>query len=119
MPQTPAESPDFQEWAIVELFGHDKMAGKVTDAPIGDLLRIDVVNQNDETLYTRYVNPDAVFAINPCSEDLAKAAANRFSSPPVKRWQVEDLLPDQGSEAEQPEQLPSQRHPSGPNDAEW
>lgn len=52
--------PQFDEWAIVELFGHQKIAGHVTQAPIGDMLRVDVHQDDEKILYTRFINPKAI-----------------------------------------------------------
>lgn len=57
--------PQFDEWAIIELMGHQRMAGHVTQAPIGDMLRIDVYDGEDEILYTRLVNPKAILRSTP------------------------------------------------------
>ncbi|MDX1545612.1 MAG: hypothetical protein R3247_01410, partial [Rhodothermales bacterium] len=94
-----APQPAFDEWAIIELFGHQKMAGHVTPAPIGDLLRVDVHAAPGHILYTRYISPKAVFAINPVDEEVAILMGQRLAQPPVSRWTLEDLLPKRRAKA--------------------
>lgn len=79
-------------WAIVEMFGHKQLAGKVSEHVIGSaaLIRIDVPetgqqNGAGETVtkpaYTKLVGPSAIYAITPCTEAVARAAAER-----LERW---------------------------------
>lgn len=51
--------------AVVELFGHQKMAGKVTEQSIGPstFVRIDVPETNHQPAFTRLLNPSAIYAI--------------------------------------------------------
>ena len=87
------EDNKFDEWAIVELFGHQRIVGRVTPAPIGDMLRVDVPGDNDTILYTRIINPKAIYAINPVSEEVAKTIAKKYVQPPIERWEITHLLP--------------------------
>lgn len=87
------DAPQFDEWAVVELFGHQKMAGHVTPAPIGDMLRIDVFSDEETVMFTRFVNPKAIYAINPCSKEIAIGIGRKFAQPPVSRWELRHLLP--------------------------
>ena len=100
--ETP-DTPQFDEWAVVELFGHQKMAGHVTPAPIGDMLRIDVHADEETVLFTRFVNPKAIYAINPCSKDVAIGIGKKFAQPPVARWELRHLLPEAGGGDRTPE----------------
>lgn len=86
------ETEQFDQWAIVELFGHKKMAGRVTIAPMEGFLRVDVPNEQEGIKYTRYLNNKAIYAINPASEELVRRVAEQFSEPPVSRWEMEDVF---------------------------
>lgn len=104
------DQPQFDEWAIVELMGHQKMAGHVTQAPIGDFLRVDVYDATGdevEILYTRLINPKAIYAINPVSREVALAVGKQFAKPPVARWEMRALLP------------PRDEVPVGPDEDDW
>ncbi len=66
----------FEGWAIVELMGHRKLAGNVTEATIAGaaFLRLDVPS---EPPVTQYYAPAAVYAITPTTEELATRIAKQ------------------------------------------
>ena len=66
-------------WAILELFGHNKIAGFVTTAIIGTsgMFRIDVPALDGTPGYTRFYGPGAVYSLTLVTEALARAARTR------------------------------------------
>lgn len=93
----------FDQWAIVELMGHQQIAGRVTEESIGGsaFIRVDVPEQparkavqqwdSDQPSippYTRYLSSGAIYAINPCSEKVAKMAAERMRTRPAIPYAV-------------------------------
>lgn len=85
----------FETWAILELMGHQKMAGLVTEANVAGkgFLRIDVYDApGNEVLFTRMVNPDSVYAINPVEREIA-LAIGADSHKPVTRYELRQLMP--------------------------
>jgi hypothetical protein len=83
----------FEEWALVELFGHQKIVGKVTEATMagGAFLRVDVPAFNGSQAFTRFYSPGAVYSINPVSEDVARGLAERYRLEPVSRYELPQL----------------------------
>lgn len=80
-------------WAIVELFGHQRIAGKVSEQVLGgNFLRVDVPQTKDEPAWTRFLNPSAVYAINPCSEEVATAVANQLKVKPINIWDAAEIV---------------------------
>ena len=79
----------FEEWAILELMGHRRLAGKVSDAVIGGgaFLRIDIPGQDDRQT-TQYYSPGAVYCITPTTEEVARAVALSCQPTPVYRWEM-------------------------------
>lgn len=71
-------------WAIVELFGHKKLAGKVSEHTIGGaaLVRVDVPETDQGGVftkpYTKLVGTGSIYCITPCTEGVARAAAQRI-----------------------------------------
>lgn len=78
----------FAEWAILELMGHRRLAGYVTEQQIGGsgFLRIDIPGDGSET--TQFYAPSAVYAITPTSEETARKVAALGRPAPVQRWEL-------------------------------
>lgn len=72
-------------WAIVELFGHQKLAGKVSEYQIGGaaMLRVDVPEAEGRPAFTRFVGPSSVFSLTPVSEQVARLAVGRIQAAPI------------------------------------
>lgn len=85
------EEKTFESWAIVELMGHSKIAGMASQYAFGGktMLRVDVPATSAIEPFTRFINPDAIYAINPCTEDTAKKAAESFRVRPIELYDVE------------------------------
>lgn len=86
-------------WAIVELMGHRRIAGWLTETEIagGAFLRVDVPSDPPATqLYT----PSAVYCITPTTEDTARLVASGVRVAPVERWQLGLPAPPEPGEAE-------------------
>ncbi len=79
----------FKQWAIIELMGHQQIAGFVTEATIagGAFIRVDVPNPNGEgDLYTRYLGTPAIYAINPTTkEEVLVIIGMLMPKPPTPR----------------------------------
>jgi hypothetical protein len=73
----------FDAWAIVEVFGHKKFAGHVSDQTIGgaSFIRIDVPATTDKKPYTKFFGAAAIYALTPCTEEVARIAAHE-----IERW---------------------------------
>lgn len=83
----------FEEWAIIELLGHRRLAGKVTEATIlgGALLRIDVPGEGDTIKMTQFVGPQAIYSLTPTTEPMARAVAARSDPAPIERWELTQI----------------------------
>lgn len=79
----------FDEWAILELMGHRKLAGRVTDASIGgsSFIRIDVPGEK-ATVATQYYSPSSVYCITPTSESVARRVSESNTVEPVTLWEI-------------------------------
>lgn len=89
---TPVEpKPEtFDSWALVELFGHQKIVGRVTETTMfgGALLRVDVPAFNNEPAFTRFYNPKAVYSLNPVTEEVARGLMTRYRNVPVEAYEL-------------------------------
>lgn len=78
----------FGEWAILELMGHRKLAGWLTETQIAGsgFLRIDIPGKDSQT--TQFYAPASVYCITPTSEDIARKVAEHLAPEPIQRWEI-------------------------------
>ena len=83
----------FEEFAILELMGHRRLAGLVKEETIGSstFIRIDVPDGKGGFSATQYYNPSSIYCITPTTEEMAEQVAARDKPRPVERW---ELLPE-------------------------
>ncbi len=74
------ETEKFETWAILELFGHQRIAGKASEATIGGcaFLRIDVPEHAGREAFTKYYGNGAIYSMTPVTEQVARAALERI-----------------------------------------
>ena len=79
------EETRLDQWCIVELFGHSKIAGRCTEQNIAgvNMLRVDVPETNMRPAFTKYYGGTAIYAINPVDEETARLVAERLNALPV------------------------------------
>jgi hypothetical protein len=79
----------FESWAVVDLFGHDKIAGYVTEISMAGkgFFRVDVPPMNGEEGYSKIFGPDAIYSMLPvASKEVAMAACVSFAVRPLGTW---------------------------------
>ena len=102
--------PTFKEWCVLELMGHRKLAGLVTEQEIAGhgFLRLDIYLRqtpitvgpdtgpipikSEAPVSTQFYSPSSVYAITPVSEETARRFAEGHQPEPVTRWEL-PLLP--------------------------
>lgn len=84
----------FDLWCIVELFGHQKIAGRCTEQNVAgtNMLRVDVPQTKNRTGFTRFLSSGAIYAINPVSEEVARSMAENYNVAPVSVYDVSELV---------------------------
>jgi len=77
-----------EEWAIVELMGHRRLAGRVSEVKrFGvELLRLDVPKADGFT--TQFYNGAALYCVTPTTQDIARAVAAGSQPAPVSRFEL-------------------------------
>jgi len=80
----------FEEWGILELMGHRKLAGLVKEETIGgaSFIRIDIPDGKGEFQATQFYNLSAVYCMTPTSKELAAQVAVQNTPAPVTRWEL-------------------------------
>jgi hypothetical protein len=84
------EKSNFDEWALVELFGHARIVGHVTEQSIagGAFIRVDVPDKDGNTIFTRFFGHGAVYSMSPISRELALHLAAKQDVAPVSRYEI-------------------------------
>lgn len=88
----------FEAWAIVELFGHQKIAGKLTEQVIGgcNFIRVDVPAFEESPAFTKLYTQGAIYAVTLVAESIARAAAQSYRVAPVSVYELRSLMESQG-----------------------
>ena len=78
-------------WALVELFGHNRVAGKVTEAEMGggSLIRVDVPAVKDRDALTKYYNVKAIYALTPVDEATCLEMAKSIDAAPISSYSLD------------------------------
>lgn len=79
----------FEGWAILELMGHRKLAGTISEETIGghSFIRIDVPGEGCNVA-TQFYSPTAVYCLTPCTEQLARDFAAGCKPRPVTEYDI-------------------------------
>lgn len=94
-------------WFIVELMGHRRLAGYLSEETIAGVgfLRIDVPGQGVPDVATQFFAPSSVYALTPTTEAMAREVAELSLIRPVAEWELPRLaaapresLADEGPE---------------------
>jgi hypothetical protein len=91
----------YEGWAILELMGHRRLAGYLTEQTVAGtaFVRIDVPAAEPDTapVATQFYAPSAIYCITPTTETLARRLARAHQPAPVQRWELPPAL-DAGSD---------------------
>lgn len=103
---------ELETWAIVEVMGHQRYAGFVRQVPMGGavMIRVDVPELPEKEIpdvswdydapdgpkrvegkrklpgvpaFTKFLGVSAIFSLTPCTEEMARAAVERWRSVPA------------------------------------
>ncbi len=85
-----------EQFAVVEMMGHRKIAGRIMQSELapGALIRVDVFGANGEIERTEHVGSSAIYDITICSEQTAKAAAIAHNPQPSFAFDILKPRPD-------------------------
>ena len=88
----------FDQWCIVELFGHVTLAGRVTEQTIGGcaFIRLDVPEVDGQAAFTKLLGQGAIYSITPVSEEVAQHAINHIRARPISVYYLPTSTADRG-----------------------
>lgn len=98
-------------WAIVELMGHVKIAGELTEVEqFGVKMgRIDIPMSSGSTV-TQFFGGQSVYRITPTTEEIVREYSKNNVPRPIQYWDIKGLLPREAimedNEANDPDDLP-------------
>lgn len=101
---TTDERDAFAGWMILELMGHRKLAGQVSEQEIAgsSFLRIDVyAGTAPEPCATQFYSAAAVYCMTPTTEELARQMATSHTPRPVTRYELPAAAPTDGEDADE------------------
>lgn len=100
----------FETWALLELYGHARLAGLVSEQTIGGVgfIRVDVPEVQRQAVrwaeggkretfvetiagFTKFYGPGALFSITPTTEEIARAVACSIASRPIQQFELPQL----------------------------
>jgi hypothetical protein len=88
----PEQATSFNTWAIVEVIGHKKFAGYVTEQTFGvaTLIRVDVpateqpskygLPARSTAEYSKLIGVGSIYCITPCTEEVARKCATALEA---------------------------------------
>lgn len=78
-------------WALVELFGHSRVAGLVTEAEIGGgaLIRVEVPAVKGRDPLTKYYNVKAIYGLTPVTKETATRMAESINAAPINSYSLD------------------------------
>ncbi len=90
----------FEGWAILELMGHRRLGGFVTETELAGhgVLRLDVprplpwLEGEGPWAATQFYAPSALYCLTPTSEEAARVVAARSQPEPVQRWELPSAM---------------------------
>lgn len=84
----------FDQWALVELMGRQRIAGKVTERVIAGagFLQVDVPETSHNPKFTRFIAPGSLYAINPLDETTARMYAENLQVKPIDSWDINAFM---------------------------
>lgn len=88
------EKQTFEQWAIIEIFGHQRIAGRVTEQTIGgcSFVRVDVPAVGKEQAFTKLFGQGAIYAITFTDEAAATLAAGAIQARPIDTWELQRAM---------------------------
>jgi hypothetical protein len=75
----------FDSWAVVELMGHVKWAGKVSEEVVfgTPMVRIDVPETSRQPAFTKFYGANSIYCLTPTTEEVAKRVAETIYGTPI------------------------------------
>lgn len=82
----------FEAWGLVELMGHQRVAGRLSEQPLGggNLLRVDI--PSGESFRTAYYGASAIYAVHITDEAAARKLADGMGTRPPYAYELSQAV---------------------------
>lgn len=84
-------APTFDQWAIVDVMGHQRYIGRVTEQVVAGkgFVRVDVPAVDDERPgFTKLLGVGSIYAISPVTEEIAREMSRRRTQTPIEAYEL-------------------------------
>lgn len=78
-------------YAVVELMGHLKIAGRIIETTVAGapMLRVDVPETSNQPAFTKFFGASAVYAITPMEKDTCMRFVEDYKTDPIYEYSIE------------------------------
>jgi hypothetical protein len=103
------ENKGFNQWAILEIMGHQTFAGMVSEQTIGgaSFVRVDVPAVDNLQAFTKLFGASSIYCITPVTEDVAIARAKTLRQQPMAFYDLPAEIRDAVRKVRELEGLPA------------
>ncbi len=83
----------FEAWGVLELFGHQRLAGELSEQTIGGchFIRVDVPAVGEVPGYTRFFTNGAIYGMTITTEEVARGLSEHLRARPVQAYEMPRL----------------------------
>lgn len=80
----------FDHWCLVEIMGHNRYAGRVTEQTLAGsaMLRVEIPATSKQPAFSKFFNPSSVYSITPVDEAIARGLAEKIDHAPVVAYDL-------------------------------
>lgn len=84
------EKEKLEQYAVIEMMGHRKIVGKITESDIaaGNLLKVTVLGKDGLPSRTEYIGTGSIYCLTIINEEVAKLAAAANAPEPTWAWGI-------------------------------
>ena len=87
---TDTNAPEFSQWAIVDVMGHSRYVGFVSETVIAGngFIQVNIPAVRDKPAWTKIIGPKSIYEITPISEELAREMAAARNDQPIQAYEL-------------------------------
>ncbi len=83
----------YESWSLIEIMGHQRLAGMVTETTVAGaaMLRVDVPELEGIPGFTTFLGSGSIYRLRPVSEEIARRYAASLRAMPVRAYELPAL----------------------------